>query len=152
MVSPPPLQEAKSGQSETTTEKERSRPEAFSVTAESFMVDEVSVVPRQAVLRAIFGAEQEMDVTEILRQLRGLRGVRHVALAAPADVASLDALKRSLGSLGFGAANIRIFGSQNPIEFFRHSNTLLAVQTNSGFGPGMKEVFKLAVEEIDHLS
>ncbi len=116
------------------------------------MLDEITSSPNQAALRAIFGVDHEMNVDEILQRLRSLPGIRHLAMVTGNDVAVLDGLKKSLSALGFGAANIRIFGGNVPTEFVRHASVLLAVQTVSGFGPGVKEAIKIASQEIHRLS
>lgn len=117
-----------------------------------FILDEVNSSPNQAALRAIFGVDHEMTVEEILQRLRALPGIRHIAQVTPDDVAAVDGLKKSLSELGFGTANIRIYGGNQPMEFIRHANTLLAVQTINGFGPGVKEAIKIATQEIQRLS
>jgi hypothetical protein len=119
----------------------------------SFILDEV--VPTgslQAPLRAIFGVDHDMNIEEIIQRLRALPGIRHISLVHGTDVGVLDSLRKSIGSLGFGDASIRIFGSGQPLGFVRYSNVLLGVQTIEGFHPGVKETLRIAAQEIHRLS
>jgi hypothetical protein len=109
-------------------------------------------VYRQLELRAIFGVDREMSGDEILQRTRSLPGVKHVACIASQDVLALESLKRTLHSLGFGSGNMRLYSGSVPIEFVREGSTILAVQTDGGFAPGIRETIMIVARELDKMS
>jgi len=117
----------------------------------SFFLDEHEPSNNQLELRAIFGADREMAAEEILHRTRSLPGIRHVSRVNESDVNALDGLKKSLSVLGFGDANFRLYGGSAPVEFLRDGPILLAVQTNGGFAPGVREILKIVARELRKL-
>lgn len=106
---------------------------------------------RQLELRAIFGVDREMGVEEILQRARALPGVRHVARVGAQDMAAVDSLRRVLVGLGFGGGNLRLFAGSVPIEFIREGNQMLAVQTDGGFAPGVRETLMIVARELEKM-
>lgn len=115
-----------------------------------FYSDE-SPVFRQLELRAIFGVDREMSGEEILQRSRALPGVIQVARIASQDVIALENLKRTLQALGFGSGNLRLYNGHVPIEFVRDGATILAVQTDGGFAPGIRETMMIVARELDKM-
>lgn len=113
---------------------------------------DTSVPLRQLELRAIFGVDREMNVEEILQRCRSLPGVKHVAAINSSEVASLENLKRSLGSLGFATGNMKLYCGSVPIEFVRDGNTMLAVQTDGGFAPGVQATLMIVARELEKMA
>jgi len=103
---------------------------------------------RQLELRAIFGVDREMQPEEILQRARALPGIRHIARVNTQDIATIDALKTVVTNLGFGAGGLKLFAGSVPIEFIRESGVLLAVQTDGGFAPGVRETLMIVGREL----
>lgn len=120
-------------------------------TAPAPQIEEAPVF-RQLELRAIFGVDREMSADEILQRTRSLPGVKHVARIGTVDVAALENLKATLAGLGFGGGAIRLYSGSVPIEFVRDGNTMLAVQTDGGFAPGVKEAIMIVARELEKMA
>lgn len=116
---------------------------------ESYESDSHSI--RQLELRAIFGVDRELSAEEILQRARALPGIRHVARVPAADSGTIDALKRVIASLGFGAGQVKLYSGSVPIEFIRESNVLLAVQNDGTFAPGVRETLMIVARELGRL-
>jgi hypothetical protein len=114
-------------------------------------VVEEAPVFRQLELRAIFGVDREMSTDEILQRTRSLPGIKHVAKIGYTDVVALESLKPTLQGLGFGGGNIRLYSGSVPIEFVRDGQTMLAVQTDGGFAPGVKEAIMIVARELEKM-
>jgi hypothetical protein len=114
-------------------------------------VVEEAPVFRQLELRAIFGVDREMSTDEILQRTRSLPGIKHVAKIGYTDVVALESLKATLQGLGFGGGNIRLYSGSVPIEFVRDGQTMLAVQTDGGFAPGVKEAIMIVARELEKM-
>jgi hypothetical protein len=106
---------------------------------------------RQLELRAIFGVDREMNAEEILQRSRALPGVRNLARLAPQDMASIDAVKNLLPNLGFGGGALKLYSGSVPLEFIREGSVMLAVQTDGGFAPGVRETLMIVAREIGKL-
>jgi hypothetical protein len=107
---------------------------------------------RQLELRAIFGVDREMTVDEILKRSRALPGMRNIARLTPQDMASLDAVKNLLPNLGFGSGTLKLYSGSVPLEFIREGSTMLAVQTDGGFAPGVRETLMIVARELDKIA
>lgn len=103
---------------------------------------------KQIELRAIFGVDREMTRDEIIQRSRSLPGIRQIAQVGEQDIAAVDALKQVIFNLGFGTSPIRLYAGSVPIEFIREGRTLLAVQTDGGFAPGVRETLMLVAREL----
>ncbi|MCU0780667.1 MAG: hypothetical protein MUF04_06140 [Akkermansiaceae bacterium] len=103
---------------------------------------------RQIELRAIFGVDREMSHEEIMQRARALPGIRHLALVDAAHVGALEGLRQILASLGFGTGGLRIYCGSSPVEFIREGSVILAVQTDGGFAPGIRETLMLVAREL----
>lgn len=112
-----------------------------STTSDSFQI-------KQLELRAIFGVDREMTKEEIMQRSRSLPGVRHIALVSESDIAAVDSLKQVVTNLGFGGGAIKLYSGSVPIEFIREGRTLLAVQTDGGFAPGVRETLMIVAREL----
>lgn len=107
---------------------------------------------RQLELRAIFGVDREMNVEEILQRSRALPGMRNIARVSQPDMAALEALKHLLPNLGFGSGGLKLYSGSVPLEFIREGSVMLAVQTDGGFAPGVRETLMLVARELGRLS
>jgi hypothetical protein len=103
---------------------------------------------RQLELRAIFGVDREMSADEILQRARALPGIRHIARVTSHDIGAIDGLKQIISNLGFGGGGLRVFAGSVPIEFIREGNVMLAVQTDGGFAPGVRETLMIVGREL----
>ena len=74
--------------------------------------------------------------------------IRQVAKVNESDVSAVDAMKRVIANLGFGNGAIKLYSGYVPIEFIREGNTLLAVQTNGRFAPGVRETLMIIAREL----
>jgi hypothetical protein len=116
---------------------------------ESFESDSRAI--RQLELRAIFGVDRELSPDEILQRARALPGIRHVARVPAADSGTIEALKRVIGNLGFGAGQVKLYCGSVPIEFIRENSVLLAVQNDGSFAPGVRETLMIVARELGRL-
>jgi hypothetical protein len=103
---------------------------------------------RQLELRAIFGVDREMSHDEILQRARALPGVKNLARVGSEDMATVEALKNLLPSLGFGTGGLKLYAGSVPLEFIREGPVLLAVQTDGGFAPGVRETLMIVAREL----
>lgn len=122
---------------------------AAPVEAESYESDSRAI--RQLELRAIFGVDRELGAEEMLQRARGLSGIRHVARIPAAEVATVDAFKRVIGSLGFPGGQVKLVAGTTPIEFIREGNVVLAVQNDGSFAPGVRETLMIVARELGRL-
>jgi hypothetical protein len=106
---------------------------------------------RQIELRAIFGVDREMNPDEILQRSRALPGMRNIARVSPQDIAAVDALRQLLPNLGFGGGELKLYSGSIPLEFIREGSVILAVQTDGGFAPGVRETLILVARELGRL-
>lgn len=123
------------------------------VAAESFdasQSDSYSI--KQLELRAIFGVDREMNVEEILQRSRALPGMRNIARMSPQDMAAIETVKHLLPNLGFGSGGLKLYSGSVPLEFVREGSVMLAVQTDGGFAPGVRETLMLVARELGRLS
>lgn len=107
---------------------------------------------RQLELRAIFGVDREMNVEEILQRTRALPGMRNIARVSSQDMSALEALKHLLPNLGFGSGGLKLYAGAVPLEFIREGSVMLAVQTDGGFAPGVRETLMLVARELGRIS
>jgi hypothetical protein len=145
---PPPLAQAVPVQ-QATPVAQPSQPASVAAHHETYESDSHSI--RQLELRAIFGVDRELTADEILQRSRSLPGVRHLARLAPQDAGVLDGLKRLISGLGFGSGQVKLYSGSVPIEFIREGNVLLAVQTDGGFAPGVRETLMIVGRELGRL-
>lgn len=89
-----------------------------------------------------------MTHDEIVQRARSLPGIRQIARVNESDVSAVDALKVVIQNLGFGNSPIRLYSGSVPIEFIREGRTLLAVQTDGGFAPGVRETLMIVAREL----
>jgi hypothetical protein len=119
------------------------------VEAESFESDSRSI--RQLELRAIFGVDRELGAEEMLQRARSLSGIRHVARIPAGEVATVDAFKRVIGSLGFPGGQVKLVAGTTPIEFIREGSVVLAIQNDGSFAPGVRETLMIVARELGRL-
>lgn len=103
---------------------------------------------RQLELRAIFGVDREMTADEILQRARALPGMRNIARLSSQDMATIEATKNLLPSLGFGSGTLKLYSGSTPLEFIREGSVMLAVQTDGGFAPGVRETLMIVAREL----
>ncbi len=106
---------------------------------------------RQLELRAIFGVDREMSGEEILQRSRALPGMKNIARVGPNEMATIEAIKTLLPNLGFGSGNLKLYAGSVPLEFIREGGVLLAVQTDGGFAPGVRETLMIVARELNRL-
>ncbi len=66
-------------------------------------------------------------------------------------MATVDAVKTLLPNLGFGNGALRMYAGPEPIEFIREGSVMLAVQTEGGFAPGIRETLMIVARELGRL-
>lgn len=103
---------------------------------------------RQLELRAIFGVDREMNTEEILQRSRALPGIRHIARVGQKDMGTIEGLRNLLPNLGFGSGTLKLYAGSVPLEFIREGSVLLAVQTDGGFAPGVRETLMIVAREL----
>lgn len=106
---------------------------------------------RQLELRAIFGVDREMNADEILQRSRALPGISNIARVGSSDMATIEALKNLLPSLGFGSGALKLYAAAAPLEFIREGSVMLAVQTDGGFAPGVRETLMIVARELSRI-
>ncbi|MDB6076577.1 MAG: hypothetical protein JWO82_324 [Akkermansiaceae bacterium] len=142
---PPPLASAAPAQAAVQPQQQA----AAAFAHDGYESDSRSI--RQLELRAIFGVDRELTADEILQRSRSLPGIRHVARLAAQDAGVLDGLKRLISGLGFGNGQVKLYSGSIPIEFIREGNVLLAVQTDGGFAPGVRETLMIVARELGRI-
>lgn len=148
---PPSWQQAPAssgGFSSGFTQTAAPAPAPAPLTAPASSQDSDSFSIKQLELRAIFGVDREMSTEEIMQRARSLPGIRHIARVGSSDVAAVDALKQVVANLGFGAGGLKLYAGSIPIEFIRESGVVLAVQTDGGFAPGVRETLMIVAREL----
>lgn len=125
-------------------------PAPAAVAAEETHSDSFSI--RQLELRAIFGVDREMNPEEILQRSRALPGMRNIARVSPQDMNTVESLKNLLPNLGFGSGGLKLYSGSVPLEFVREGSVMLAVQTDGGFAPGVRETLMIVARELGRLS
>ena len=53
---------------------------------------------------------------------------------------------------GFGGGGLRIYAGSVPLDFIREGSVMLAVQTDGGFAPGVRETLMLVARELGRIS
>jgi hypothetical protein len=106
---------------------------------------------RQLELRAIFGVDRELGAEEILQRARSLPGIRGIVRAGQAETAAIESLKNLVPMLGL-AGPMKLYAGNSFIEFVREGSVLLAVQTDRGFAPGVRETLIIVARELGRLS
>lgn len=124
-------------------------PAAAAVQSDSYESDSSTI--RQLELRAIFGVDRELGAEEMLQRARSLSGIRHVARIPAAEVATVDAFKRVIGSLGFPGGQVKLVAGTTPIEFIREGGVVLAIQNDGSFAPGVRETLMIVARELGRL-
>ena len=104
---------------------------------------------RQLELRAIFGVDREMNPEEIIQRSRALPGMRNIARVNPQDMTTIEGLKNLIPSLGFGSGQLKLYSGSVPLEFIREGAVMLAVQTDGGFAPGVRETLMIVARELN---
>lgn len=127
----------------------QSAPVAAPAEADSYESDSRTI--RQLELRAIFGVDRELGAEEMLQRARSLSGIRHVARIPAAEVATVDAFKRVIGSLGFPGGQVKLVAGTTPIEFIREGGVVLAIQNDGSFAPGVRETLMIVARELGRL-
>ena len=106
---------------------------------------------KQLELRAIFGVDRELNRDEILERTRRLTGVRHLSIVDAADVGLVEQLKTWVGKLGFSGRGMKLVVDGGSIELIREGSVVLAVQTENGFAPGVRETLIIVARELGKL-
>jgi hypothetical protein len=89
-----------------------------------------------------------MSPDEILQRSRALPGMKNIARVGEQDMATIEALKSLLPNLGFGNGGLKLFAGSVPLEFVREGSVMLAVQTDGGFAPGVRETLMIVAREL----
>lgn len=126
-------------------------PAASSAPASDDIVESDSSSIKQLELRAIFGVDRELSESEILKRATALPGIRHLARVSAADVGAVEGIKRVLSGLNFGGGQVKLYSGSAPIEFIREGAVMLAVQTDGGFAPGVRETLMIAARELGRM-
>ncbi len=92
-----------------------------------------------------------MNADEILQRSRALPGMRNIARVATAEMATIDSLKTLLPNLGFGTGALKLYAGSVPLEFIREGSVMLAVQTDGGYAPGVRETLMIVARELSRL-
>lgn len=106
---------------------------------------------KQLELRAIFGVDRELTETEILQRAGSLPGIRHLGRVSAADIGAVEGIKRVLGNLNFGGGQVKLYSGSAPIDFIREGGVMLAVQTDGGFAPGVRETLMIVARELGRM-
>lgn len=122
---------------------------AFQSDSGDFMSDSSSI--RQLELRAIFGVDRELSADEMLQRARGLTGIRSLARVGAKEMVTIEGLKNLLPSLGLSGGPLKIYVGATPLDFIREGSVVLAVQTDGGFPPGVRETLMIVARELGRI-
>ena len=114
----------------------------------TFISDSSSI--RQLELRAIFGVDRELGADEILQRARSLPGIRGIVRVGQAETAAIESLKNLVPLLGLSGP-LKLYAGNSFVEFVREGSVLLAVQTDRGFAPGVRETLIIVARELGRL-
>jgi hypothetical protein len=106
---------------------------------------------RQLELRAIFGVDRELNADEILQRARALPGIRSVTRVGAREMATIEGLKHLLPSLGLPGP-LKLYSGSVPVEFIREGAVVLAILTDGGFAPGVREKLMIVARELSRLA
>jgi len=115
----------------------------------SFLSESSSI--RQLELRAIFGVDRELSADEILQRARALSGIRGLVRVGEKELATIEGLKNLLPGLGLGGGPLKLYSGNVPIDFIREGSVVLAVQTDGGFAPGVRETLMIVARELGRI-
>ncbi len=87
-----------------------------------------------------------------MQRTRALPGIRQVARVSSEDIATVEAMKRVMANLGFGHGGLKLYSGSVPVEFVREGGVQLAVQTDGGFAPGVRETLMLVARELGRMA
>ena len=93
-----------------------------------------------------------MNADEILQRARALPGMRNIARLSSQDMGTIDAVKNLLPTIGFGSGTLKLYSGSTPLEFIREGSVMLAVQTDGGFAPGVRETLMIVARELGKIS
>ncbi len=103
---------------------------------------------RQLELRAIFGVDRELNESEMMARASALPGIKRLIRMPEEDGASLDALRRVFDALGYREGEMRMVRGTATVEFVQGGSVVLAVQTEGGFRPGVRETLMVVAREL----
>lgn len=89
-----------------------------------------------------------MNKEEILQRAGSLPGIRQISMVSEEDASTVSALKKVIANLGFGQGAVKLYSGSSPIEFIREGRSILAVQTEGGFAPGVRETLMIVAREL----
>lgn len=104
---------------------------------------------KQLELRAIFGVNRELSHEEILQRAKALPGIRQLAQIEEKELSAVDALQQIFSKHGFSSP-LKIYTGNSAIEWIRVGDVLLAVETEAGFAPGVRETLMIVARELGH--
>lgn len=93
-----------------------------------------------------------MSEEEILQRARSLPGIRHCARISSQHMATIDATRQVLASLGFNSGPLHLSVGSIPVDFIREGNVLLAIHTEGNFSPGVRETLMLMARELGRMA
>jgi hypothetical protein len=104
---------------------------------------------RQLELRAIFGVGHVMAHEEILHHCGKLPGVSQIKRVDAGELTQLSSLRQFVRQLGLDQDEpIALVQGQARLEFIQEGGVLLAVRTEGGFAPGVREALILVAREL----
>ena len=87
----------------------------------------------------------------MLQRARGLSGIRSLARVGPKEMVIIEGLKNFLPGLGIGGGPLKIHVGSAPLDFIREGPVVLAVQTDGGFAPGVRETLMIVARELGRI-
>ncbi len=93
----------------------------------------------------------KLILLHLRQRSRALPGMRNIARLNPQDMSTIKALKNLIPSLGFGSDQLKLYSGSVPLEFIREGAVMLAVQTDGGFAPGVRETLMIVARELSRL-
>jgi len=99
-----------------------------------------------ALLRAIFGASQDMSAAEIWARCKQLPSILQLEILNQNETGTREDFNHLLSQHQFGAQP-RIYHSETPIELIHEGGITIAVKTNGGFAPGVRETLIIVARE-----
>jgi len=107
----------------------------------------------QLELRAIFGVDHVLDVSQILQRARTLPGIRNVSVVGQQEASALSNFRQAMQSMGFGDSNdMKLNSGGGSIDFLSERDTTLAVLLEGAYAPGVQETLIIVAREIGKLA
>ncbi len=106
----------------------------------------------QLVLRALFGVTKVLNKSEIIELGSALPGIKNLDVIPEEQATALDTLRSSMEKLGYtDLGTLALTSSNETIDFIGSEKTIIIVQNEGEYEPGVREKLIIIAQELDKL-